>query len=208
MAQVIHRPEQRKQGSVREVIEVAVRLFARKGFDGTGIDEILREAGVSKGAFYYHFRSKEELLREIHDAFAEYQLGKAEEIAATDLAPQQKLARIIQMSVETIATYQAHVRVFFQELRLLSGDTFETVRSKRDRLEGIIRRLVQDCMREGSFRTDFDPKLATLLLFGMTNWTYQWYRRGGTWQPKDVSEAITAIFFGGMASRGEVERCP
>src|SRR5258705_9968661 len=50
-------PEPRKQ-----LMSVAIDCFARLGYQGTSIDRIARDAGVTKGAVYYHFRDKEELL--------------------------------------------------------------------------------------------------------------------------------------------------
>src|SRR5258705_4718816 len=52
-------PEPRKQ-----LMSVAIDCFARLGYQGTSIDRIARDAGVTKGAVYYHFRDKEELLFE------------------------------------------------------------------------------------------------------------------------------------------------
>ncbi len=46
----------------RQIIEVSMRLFARKGFSTTSIQEIATESGISKGAFYLHFKSKDDLL--------------------------------------------------------------------------------------------------------------------------------------------------
>ncbi|APH03684.1 TetR/AcrR family transcriptional regulator [Bacillus weihaiensis] len=46
----------------RKIIEVGMRLFASKGFSATSVQEIATESGISKGAFYLHFKSKDDLL--------------------------------------------------------------------------------------------------------------------------------------------------
>ncbi|WP_424134564.1 TetR/AcrR family transcriptional regulator [Roseomonas chloroacetimidivorans] len=46
------------------IVEVASRLFRERGFDGVGLDEIMRAAGLTHGGFYRHFASKEELAAE------------------------------------------------------------------------------------------------------------------------------------------------
>ena len=46
------------------IVEVASRLFRERGFEGVGVDEIMRAAGLTHGGFYGHFRSKEELAAE------------------------------------------------------------------------------------------------------------------------------------------------
>lgn len=50
--------EKRKQ----ELLQIAYRLFLTKGYEETSVDEIIEEAKIAKGTFYYHFKSKEELL--------------------------------------------------------------------------------------------------------------------------------------------------
>ncbi len=48
--------------SRKQLMVAAIDCFARHGYQGTSIDRIAHEAGVTKGAVYYHFRDKEELL--------------------------------------------------------------------------------------------------------------------------------------------------
>ncbi len=53
------RNEQRREDTLRGILQAAARLFAEKGYDATGVAEICKRAGVSKGAFYYHFDTKQ-----------------------------------------------------------------------------------------------------------------------------------------------------
>lgn len=50
-----------KQQSRERILQSAVRLFTRKGFDNTSIDEVMADADLTRGAFYAHFKSKQEL---------------------------------------------------------------------------------------------------------------------------------------------------
>ena len=54
----------RKEETRRRIIETAGRLFQEKGIDGVGVDEIMREAGLTHGGFYGHFKNKEQLIAE------------------------------------------------------------------------------------------------------------------------------------------------
>jgi AcrR family transcriptional regulator len=55
--------ERRAQETRQLILDAAYRLFARQGYGQTSVDGIIAEAGASKGAFYHHFASKEELFR-------------------------------------------------------------------------------------------------------------------------------------------------
>lgn len=54
-------PEQRNEQTRERILDSAARLFSLRGFDAVGIDELMADAGLTRGAFYHHFRSKSEL---------------------------------------------------------------------------------------------------------------------------------------------------
>jgi AcrR family transcriptional regulator len=60
-------PQQRGEETHTRILEAAVECFARSGYDATGVAEICRCAGVTKGGFYHHFPSKQALFLELMD---------------------------------------------------------------------------------------------------------------------------------------------
>lgn len=60
----MNQPMTRKEETRKRILETASRLFLEKGVDGVGVDEIMREAGLTHGGFYVHFPSKEALIGE------------------------------------------------------------------------------------------------------------------------------------------------
>src|SRR5271170_6287110 len=70
------RPRVVKVAAVRrlELVDLAQRLFMEKGYDRTTVNDVIDAAGVSKGAFYHHFRAKEDLLEAIAERFARQSL--------------------------------------------------------------------------------------------------------------------------------------
>lgn len=63
-----------------EILNVAQRLFARQGYDATSVNQIIAEVGVSKGAFYHHFASKEDLVEALACSYARKTAALADEI--------------------------------------------------------------------------------------------------------------------------------
>src|ERR1700693_6324786 len=72
-----------REDSRRGLMDVAIDCFARYGYQATSIDRIAKAAGVTKGALYYHFKDKEELLFEA----VKKRLGQFERRVMSDLAP-------------------------------------------------------------------------------------------------------------------------
>jgi AcrR family transcriptional regulator len=58
-----------EQDARDQILNAALSLFARQGFAHTSMNDIVRESGVSKGGVYWHFKSKDELVLAIFDAF-------------------------------------------------------------------------------------------------------------------------------------------
>ena len=67
-----------------ELIDCAQRLFLSQGYERTTINEVISATGLSKGAFYHHFRSKEDLLEAIAGRFAQQSLGFVEALQADE----------------------------------------------------------------------------------------------------------------------------
>jgi AcrR family transcriptional regulator len=58
----------RSEATRTHLVDVATRLFAERGYAGVGTEEIVRQAGVTRGALYHHFADKRELFRAVHEA--------------------------------------------------------------------------------------------------------------------------------------------
>ena len=83
--------EQRKQ----ELLKIAYRMFIEKGYDNTSIDEIIAEAGIAKGTYYYYFPSKEDTLEAVIDMMINEEVARAKEVVASPMPIPQKLAAVI-----------------------------------------------------------------------------------------------------------------
>lgn len=189
-----------------QIVAAAMRLFRTKGFQATTTQEIIREAGCSRGGFYHHFPRKEHLLYLAHETFIDYELTCARRVAAGPGSPGEKLAVIIADLIESIARFQPQVTVFFQERHMLSPENLSQVLQKRDAYVAVVQGVVQEGMACGQFRSDLEPALVTLALFGMCNWTYQWYRSDGPLTPGEIAERFVTLFMDGLRKRPGGER--
>ncbi|CUX71066.1 MULTISPECIES: TetR/AcrR family transcriptional regulator [Agrobacterium] len=97
-----------KEASHKRIVQAAARAIRRSGFDGTGVADIMKEAGLTHGAFYAHFDSREAMLAEAADqAGAESNAAGASAIA----------------SASSEQVFQALVHAYLSKAHLMSVET-------------------------------------------------------------------------------------
>ncbi len=79
----------------QELLKIAYKMFLSKGYENTSIDEIIEEAKIAKGTYYYHFKSKEQMLEEVIQMMIDEYEMKANEILNSDLDLPEKMIGII-----------------------------------------------------------------------------------------------------------------
>ncbi|MGI8313508.1 TetR/AcrR family transcriptional regulator [Halobacillus mangrovi] len=97
------------------IIEQSIKLFAKKGFSSTSVQEIANECGMSKGAFYLHFKSKDALLLEIFNYYYERIQRKIDDIQSLDLDARTKFIRQMQITFEEIAEHREFIIMQIRE---------------------------------------------------------------------------------------------
>ena len=79
----------------KELLKIAYRMFIEKGYDNTSIDEIIAEAGIAKGTYYYHFPSKEATLEAVIDMMISEEAERAKAVITAPVPVPQKIIAVI-----------------------------------------------------------------------------------------------------------------
>src|SRR5215469_1990078 len=99
-----------------EIMEAAVKLFAKKGYHATSISDISEAVGLGRGALYYYIQSKEDLLWEIHNRHVDPLLQATLQLEQQKLSPEEKLRAVSRQLIETIITDLSDMIVFYREM--------------------------------------------------------------------------------------------
>ena len=161
-----------------ELLQAAVRLFSARGYAQTTLQQVVDAAGLSKGAFYHHFRNKEEILRLINDETLAYLLAASQAVVDAGDPPVETMRKLIRVQMTAVETRQDAVALMIRELHSFGPENWAAVKADRDRLEGLFVSLIEAGRRAGDFRPDGDARLIAFGILGMFHWAYEWYKPG------------------------------
>jgi AcrR family transcriptional regulator len=184
----------------KRLLAEATRLFAEKGFDGTSVQEIVESAGVTKGAMYHYFSSKDDLLYEIYHRLLGMQMSRLVRIADGAGSAEERLHGAAVDVLETSFRHLDELTVFFRSLHLLPAEKRKTVRAERRLYHERFRSLIEEGQQEGAFRADVPADIVVQYFFGSVHQVSTWYHPDGPMSAETVSEYYVSLLLDGLRS--------
>ena len=181
-----------------QLLSIALRLFAEKGYSETSIQDIATAARVTKGSLYYHFKSKEDILETLQEQVINESLRMLAESIRSETSPKERLISVIRTIVCNVECYQSYVTVFFEARRLLSPDKARLSIQWRHTYEDTVRKILIEGMKTGEFRRDLDIKVILMAIFGMNLWMYTWYNPSGRLSGEEIAEIFAKLVVEGL----------
>jgi AcrR family transcriptional regulator len=180
------------------VVDVAVKVFTERGYDGTSMADIAAALGVHKSSIYHHISGKEQLLDDAVKRALNALHGMLAEPGAVEGRAIERLRYVVRRTVEIMVRQLDEVTVLLR----VRGNT-RTERwalSRRRAFDRAVQRIVADAIAEGDLRSDMDTALVTRLIFGMSNSVTEWYQPGGRLSANDIADAIEKVVFEGLGA--------
>jgi TetR/AcrR family transcriptional regulator, fatty acid metabolism regulator protein len=147
----------------RQLLDAAVRVFARKGFHASRVGDIAEEAGVSHGLLYHYFRSKDQVLEAVfHDNWS-ILLARIASVEETDGPAAEQLRHIAAIVLRTWLHLPDVVRVVIREFGR-SPELAERIGDLAQPIDSIAR-VIERGIGRGEFKK-VDPRVAATVVYG------------------------------------------
>lgn len=180
------------------ILDEAKKLFSEKGYRGTTLGDLTKKFGVSKPAIYYYFKSKNEILSELHTKAYSQLAGGKEKLLSSDTA-EVKLLKILKHHATVIANNAEITKIFFQENNEIPRKLRDSIRKRRRDYTDWVTGLYREGIREGSFK-EMDPGIAVNLLIGACNWICEWYSEKGKFDADYIVDCMMDILYSGYVT--------
>lgn len=177
------------------ILAAAARLLWERGEAGATMREIGQESGVLMSTLYYYYRSKDHLIRAVHETGVQRIRERVERACAAHTDPWERVTAAAIAHLEAILDPDPFFRVVQMPPPRISGDLRHSVVVLRDSYEDVQRRLIAEL----PLRANVDRSLFRLGLMGMLNAVPNWYRPGGLAKPADIARSFVELLRLGSA---------
>ena len=187
----------------QQIVEAAIRVFARNGYYNSRVSDIAREAGIASGTIYLYFKTKDEILVTLfRDRMAAFVAHLRREIAA-EPDPVAKIRRLVGVHFAVLEQSPALAEVVQVELR--QGHKFFRGASAHEvsAYFELIASILEEGVAAGRFHADLPVKVATKMLFGaMDQMATSWVLGKRGYRLVDAADAVATIFLKGVTRDG------
>lgn len=174
-----------------ELLRAAARLFVEKGFEATTTRDIATAVGMRSGSPFYHFRSKQELLKAVMIEGLEAGYRRLQDASAGIEDPVLRLHALVRAHLGSLLEGNCQAPMLLNESRSLDTSARAEIAAAFDRYQTPWQTTLDELAAEGKIVSAKAP--VRLFLFGMLNWTSQWYRRDGELSLDQLSKEAVAM---------------
>ncbi|MDD3142255.1 MAG: TetR/AcrR family transcriptional regulator [Lachnospiraceae bacterium] len=162
--------EYNSKATIESILSVSAKLFLEKGFEKTSMQDIATTAGISKGAIYHHFQSKDEIIRAVTEKQAQAVAVAMENLLseAKSLSGKEQLRFILEKNLET---QEAHYLDDVMSARMKSAEFVLSYMQNCVNNDSLfVSEIIKHGIADGSLITEFPDECAEVFLLLLNVW--------------------------------------
>ena len=162
----------------RQILDAAVRVFAREGYHSCRVSDIADEAGVAYGLVYHYFRSKDEVMNELFTERWSLLLAAIDEVDRGDGSGREKLDAVAGFIIDSYRHDPELMQVIIVEVTRAANSFGRTHLPEINKAYEAIEKIISDAQKAGTFRKEVDPRLASMFFYGgieqlLSGWVFE-----------------------------------
>ncbi|MCB1044978.1 MAG: TetR family transcriptional regulator [Acidobacteria bacterium] len=191
--------ERKKIEKRQRILDAAIKVIAKNGFQGTTVAEVASEAQVADGTIYLYFQNKDDLLITIFEETMDRFIADGVKEIAKRTSPTDKLRAIVDLHLSGLGSNEDLAAVFQIELRHSIHTMKQFSQTKLRDYFNIIEGVIEEAQRAGELRADLDPWTAVKVVFGaLDEMATNWVLRKKEYALKDMAAPTIDILINGL----------
>jgi len=186
-----------KKDTRSDIISAGINLIYGQGFNATGLDSILKEAGVPKGSFYHYFKSKEEFGLAVIEYFAERFEQRLETFLEDDeVTPLNRIRNFLESGLARVTQNHCTKGCLIGNLGQEMADLNERFRSRLEEVFGMWRERFAACLIEAQKKGELSGDMDTYVVAGfiLSGWEGAILRAKVMKSPQPMRDFIEVLF--------------
>lgn len=188
-----------RQSSSREALyRGAAELFAANGYHGTGMADLERATGLSRGSIYHYVRGKDDLLFSITTEYLHRLIESGNELLAREVPAEERLRLFSRRVLQEIVEHLPEMTVCFRDLHAVPEPRREEVLDMHRQYEQIWADMLQRGVDDGTLKSAVPVPLIVKALLGLHHYAYIWLRPDGRMSSDEIADNFTDIVLTGL----------
>ena len=196
------RPHRGSKGELKrkQILDAAAKVLARRGYIGTQLSEIAKEAGTLAGSLYYHFESREELLEEVlHEGVRQsfFHARKVVEELPQASTPLDRLCAAVSAHLKFQLVESDYARAAAHSMGQSPQDVWKRVNERFRKYGKFFDDLIEAAMKSGELDPKVNRSALRMLVIGAANYAPEWYRQSGALDADQLSALLVRLLVRG-----------
>jgi len=172
MSEKQNRKEEQSEERRNQILEAASNVFSERGLQKARMDDIVHESGLSKGALYWYFKSKDEIINAILRRYLDHELAVIKKLADQPGSAEQRLRKFVDLMIADLTRMKFFTAVAYEFYAMaFRSKTIRAVfREYVDQFFSVMEPIIEQGMADGEFRL-LDPKEVALAVASIVEGT-------------------------------------
>ena len=180
-----------------DIIQAAAQIIREKGYHGTSMQDIADAVQLQKASLYHHVTSKQDILFTILEQALDMLISDMQAVVESDMNPEEKLRSAMLGYIGRLTEDADLATVLLLEHRSLEDKLRIQHNERRDRYEGLWRKIIQQGIQLGVFRP-VDTTVVAFAILGVQNWMITWFNPEGRLSATELADYFSDLFLRGL----------
>lgn len=177
--------EKRGLKKKEQIILSAIKIMNRKGYNGATMEEIAAELLMTKGALYYYFKNKEDLIYQCHELVLTNAIEELQAHLEEPVSYETRLRNMIKTHIAYAIKEKETFNMILKPDETFSSEQLKPILLKRQKYAHQFDTVIKEGIQANEF-TITELKIARMILLGSMNWIQQWYQPDGKFNVEEL----------------------